>query len=925
MSMFRFKAIRSLTFGRYVDASIDNLDHPFVVVHGANESGKSTLTEFLTWMTGGPVGSATESQRFGEYRQKLKGRLLADLDGVPVDIEGTFELKNRDAPNDDRKGTIGAASVNAPAIAAQLGQLQAADYAFIYRFIGPVLHDTESADSFAGILSQFAIGSAVSDVNPTTVAGDLNRRAGGFATEIRRVTREIKDIEALIKEAQKSPARLAEIEEALESVAQRIRAIDATVEERAREIEMRKTAIRAFETNVKLQTLQSELDSLHEPDASWSEAVKNAADIRRELPVARALVSEIHKVASQAESFADQVGLSVADAATLTLSLSDKGRVQTAGDNLKDAMKQVELAQTDFDLGAQKCREAMEKVSQAAKSLGITSNEVLGLTSIIGTWNDLNNAAVTWGNAEGQAVQQLVAADKADEAAAAARALVENDEKFATPARTVPSGNIPVVIAAVAIAGMIAGAVWKPAFILGALLVAGVLGRWWFASRNAGGSGSPVETGSDPRLRARDLESLAIEARRKAADARIDADTARGVFEGRLAPFGVTMPTVELAQDICTRINGAADAARQLRDEEERQRDRQSSVDGAQAKESEARQGFAHVTASCGITYTGELGDLSVWLDTYAEALGQSRKLAGLRNDLAAHESTIRGLFGPVVSADADLYADRLMHDLEHHVEQSSHHDDVKSRLSIAQGEARAATGNNQAVEQLLGSVSTQAELQAQVDALSSDNANDSKERDDLIEQRKSLDTEKSQIENTEFINKLNLDKSALEEELDELTVDKDVLTIAARTLADVINDFQTKNQGPLVTRANQILDAVVPGYGDLVYSTDESGKPVIERVSDSARLRTSKLSTGSRALAYLALRLAFVEADHAKRGVSLPVLCDDPLVHVDDQRAPEVIKVLAQASASHQVILFTCHDDTRDLAVAAGARVVSL
>jgi uncharacterized protein YhaN len=54
-------------------------------------------------------------------------------------------------------------------------------------------------------------------------------------------------------------------------------------------------------------------------------------------------------------------------------------------------------------------------------------------------------------------------------------------------------------------------------------------------------------------------------------------------------------------------------------------------------------------------------------------------------------------------------------------------------------------------------------------------------------------------------------------------------------------------------------------------------------------------------------------------------VLCDDPLVHIDDQRAPEVMKILAQASAERQVILFTCHEDTRDLAVAAGAHVVSL
>jgi len=38
------------------------------------------------------------------------------------------------------------------------------------------------------------------------------------------------------------------------------------------------------------------------------------------------------------------------------------------------------------------------------------------------------------------------------------------------------------------------------------------------------------------------------------------------------------------------------------------------------------------------------------------------------------------------------------------------------------------------------------------------------------------------------------------------------------------------------------------------------------------------------------------LKPNQAKRGIALPVLCDDPLVHIDDQRAPEVIKILQQA-----------------------------
>lgn len=927
MSSFRLKAVRALSFGRFGNESIDGLDHPFVVVHGANESGKSTLTEFLTWITGGPVGSTADSHRFGEPKQTIRGRLLAELNGSTVDIEGVFKVKDNGKPNDDRSGSIGSSTVTAREIAAQLGHLQAADYAFIYRFIGPVLHDTESAENFGGILSQFAIGSAVSDVNPTTVASDLFKKVAGYDSDIKKVAKSIKEIEAAIRDGQKSPARLADVEKELLDIERLLAGIDDAGLVRAREIETYKFAIAAFEANAKLRSLRGEFDSLDAPEESWAEAVKNAADIRREVQAAKDLISSMRDLSQDAGSLVAQVGLTVDEAAERSFSLGDKSRIQIAGDSLKDTINRLSSAQADFDRGAQSCREAMDKVSQAAKNLGVSSHEVLGLSAVIGTWNDLNNAAVSWRDAHARARQAEEVADKADEAAAAARAHLANEEKNSTSAATPASlsGNIPAVIAAVAIVSMIAGAFWRPAILVGAVLVAGVFGRWWMRSRKTGGVGSPAETGSEAGIRVRDLNAQAIEARRKAAEARIDADSARQVFEGRLAPFGIAVPAVELAQDVCTRIKDASDAAVSLADEESRQRGRQSVVDDELAAESGARASFEDVATQYGITYTGELTGLSAWLDTYALAVSKSKELAEFMGRLQATESTLRALFGAAISPDTDLHSDRLMQDLNEHARYAADHDDLKSRIGMAEREARAAAGNNEDVETLLRSTATLAELQERVEVLSGEHKSDRAERDRLIETRNSLETEKSQIENTEFINELNLKKSALEEQLDELNAEKEVVAIAARTLADVINDFQTKNQGPLVTRANQILDAVVPGYGDLVYTTDESGKPVIERVSDSARLRTSKLSTGSRALAYLALRLAFVEADRAKRGVALPILCDDPLVHVDDRRAPEVVKILAQASESNQVVLFTCHDDTRDLAVEAGARLVSL
>jgi uncharacterized protein YhaN len=110
-----------------------------------------------------------------------------------------------------------------------------------------------------------------------------------------------------------------------------------------------------------------------------------------------------------------------------------------------------------------------------------------------------------------------------------------------------------------------------------------------------------------------------------------------------------------------------------------------------------------------------------------------------------------------------------------------------------------------------------------------------------------------------------------------------------------------------------------------LLFRRDESGKVLIERRDDVARLEDSKLSYGARALLYLALRIAFVRSDGDRRGIALPILCDDPLVHLDDDRRDGALKLLAATSATHQVILFTCDQRTRDQAGVAGANIVNL
>ena len=119
-------------------------------------------------------------------------------------------------------------------------------------------------------------------------------------------------------------------------------------------------------------------------------------------------------------------------------------------------------------------------------------------------------------------------------------------------------------------------------------------------------------------------------------------------------------------------------------------------------------------------------------------------------------------------------------------------------------------------------------------------------------------------------------------------------------------------------------MSEIVPGWGTVIKTRDD-GKLVIQRVGPDGRVGDHAISDGGRALLYLAIRLAFAQQDASRRQIALPIICDDPLVHFDDDRQQAAVQLLKRVSAQHQVVLFTCEGDTRDHAASLGARVIEM
>lgn len=141
-------------------------------------------------------------------------------------------------------------------------------------------------------------------------------------------------------------------------------------------------------------------------------------------------------------------------------------------------------------------------------------------------------------------------------------------------------------------------------------------------------------------------------------------------------------------------------------------------------------------------------------------------------------------------------------------------------------------------------------------------------------------------------------------------------LRLAAEVLHHAIQRYREKNQGPVLSRASELFQALTLGsFRGLKVDYNEAGQPVLVGQRDSGQsVRVDGMSDGSCDQLYLALRLASLEHyldDHPP----LPFIVDDILITFDDDRAVAALRALGELSRRTQVIFFTHHRRLVELA----------
>lgn len=134
-------------------------------------------------------------------------------------------------------------------------------------------------------------------------------------------------------------------------------------------------------------------------------------------------------------------------------------------------------------------------------------------------------------------------------------------------------------------------------------------------------------------------------------------------------------------------------------------------------------------------------------------------------------------------------------------------------------------------------------------------------------------------------------------------------LVLTGMRLDERIAAHRAENENDVLAHASSLVAKITGGsITALTPSYEDEEHPVLVCVrQDGKETPVAGLSDGAKDALYLSLRIASI-TKLARRGQALPVLLDDVLIHMDDDRAKVAVTALADLAKETQVLFFTHH-----------------
>ena len=910
MKRFQISSVDDLNFGVHRSRFIKNLAHDFVCIYGVNESGKSTLAEYLQWSIGGPAGTAANALRFvgTDETKMVGGTLFARIDGGNIELTSNFKIKLTGTPNDDRRALFQSRQLDIEAVKVTLGNVNADDYALINRLRGADLGQGNQADSFSDLFTRFAIGSSATSVNPRERLSVLQKDAGKLASELKSLDRAKRKLRDEITTAERRPAELDEFEKTEAEQQEEIERLQREIGDIHQQRNLVKQARNMLPARKDRYEAEAALDTLGPMSDVWRRVARTADAVASAHSAADLQVEEVER---KAVAFADaraKVGLDASTLEGCEFSVVQRSELHQAATTTAAARaNRARMTDEITELRASVERDEAV-IEQSTAALGIQRPDIPKFIGRAGALRNLAGLAALWTEAAADAANhEDIRIGQFGEATT-----FEDNPQSATLNHRFRI-RISVVVAGLIIALVAAS---QNAYIAIAIFAIFVIGALLFPDTD-----SPAgESDQELVLARRDLATATKVAEQTRSKAQQRSEELTAALLSLDAP-SVSIPSmaeghVERLAQFAEQVTAQA-STRSLID------DRSAAAEACDEALTEANAILASLLRARGIESVPSLDLFTDWLNNYEAAITAAREKTASQSKLEALLEARDALVEPIAIDLAGLTSEQVLMRVRDEAARLTNILAAEQKLNEARIAIAAVGDSATEIEALLTShgegdalTSLHQEFSDRLNVLNAQLEQAVGRRDEAIRAIKNL-------YDSEVLALLHGERIRLEDDQEEVRRRHEVIERSATILAAVIERYESENQDPLIKEAQALASRVVPDWGDLLFRRDDNGKVVIERRDSVARLEDSKLSDGARALLYLALRLAFASRDAESRGIALPILCDDPLVHLDDVRRDGAIALLADTSKNHQVVLFTCDTGTRDRAASAGAQIV--
>ena len=176
------------------------------------------------------------------------------------------------------------------------------------------------------------------------------------------------------------------------------------------------------------------------------------------------------------------------------------------------------------------------------------------------------------------------------------------------------------------------------------------------------------------------------------------------------------------------------------------------------------------------------------------------------------------------------------------------------------------------------------------------------------------LSAERKVIEGSLELPQLQEEQASEQDVIKELELDIALARVQASILERLSAARNISALPQLESRIKKIALAAAPDWRDVRFDLEKNTFYVLQ--SNGKEIRDNELSSGALSLLFMAIRLAIIQEEDSKEGaLKIPLLCDDPLLHLDEERTKSTFKMMVNESKSRQTLYFTCRPDILELA----------